>query len=43
MKTKLVHVRLDPDRIIALCVEAKRRGISVDEFVSEAVARFLEE
>jgi hypothetical protein len=33
MKTKLVHVWLDPDRIITLGVEAKRRGISIHEIV----------
>jgi predicted HicB family RNase H-like nuclease len=43
MKTKLVHVRLEPDRIIVLCAEAKRRGISVDELVQQAVTEFLRE
>jgi hypothetical protein len=39
MKTKLVHVRLEPDRIIFLLHEAKRRGISLDELVQEAVEK----
>jgi hypothetical protein len=39
MKTKLVHVRLEPDRIIFLLQEAKRRGISVDELVREAIEK----
>jgi hypothetical protein len=39
MKTKLVHVRLEPDRVIFLCTEAKRRGISVDELVQQAPFR----
>jgi hypothetical protein len=43
MKTKLAHVWLQPDRIMFLHAEAKRRGISVDELVSEAAALFLEE
>jgi hypothetical protein len=31
MKTKLVHVWLEPDRIMFLCVQAKRLGVSIDE------------
>jgi hypothetical protein len=42
MKTnKLVHVWLSPDRITFLCTEATRRGISIHELVSEAIAKYI--
>jgi len=43
LKTKLVHVRLDPKRIAAFSRVAKRRGVSFDELVSQGVELLLKQ
>jgi hypothetical protein len=43
MKTKLLYVWLEPDRVVTFCTEAKRRRVSVDVIVSECIAKLLEE
>jgi hypothetical protein len=40
-KTKLIHTQLDSERIAAVSAEAKRRGISFDQHIREAVAEFI--
>jgi hypothetical protein len=34
MKTKLLYVWLEPDRVVTFCTEAKRRRVSVDVIVN---------